>query len=132
MGIKYSAERIRSVREGMEAARSGGMPVGRLPKGYRLNWNPERGKFVEVDPFYGPMVKEAFKLMASGRYTLGQAADELRLLGWTMSDGRPLAPVSLHGILHNRTYMSGFEGAPPLVNAEEFFSAQGALRARAR
>jgi hypothetical protein len=106
--------------------------TGRLPAGYRLAWSAERGSYVETDPVLAPLVAEAFELAATGRWSLTQIAHHLARKGWAGTDGKPLASATMHGILHNAAYLSGTGDAPPLVSAEAYYRADGAMAARAK
>lgn len=116
----------------MRVARAEGRPVGKLPAGYRSGWSPERGRFVDEDPKYGPLVREVFRLAASGKHSILQISGWLARRGWAGKDGRALASSSMHGLLHNRAYLEGFGDAPPLVTEETFYRAHGALAGRAK
>jgi hypothetical protein len=106
--------------------------TGRLPAGYRLAWSAAQGNYVELDPVLAPLVAEAFELAATGRWSLTQIAQHLARKGWTGADGRPLAIATMHGMLHNLTYLSGIGDAPTLVSVQVYYRADGAMAARAK
>jgi DNA invertase Pin-like site-specific DNA recombinase len=136
-------------RDGIEVVlRSGGWP-NVAPAGYL---NKERqiksGKYerwVEKDPEYSQVLREAWDLLLTGRYTLDQICEELNQLGYTRLSGKPwawtnakrnvrqTAKSQLQFIFHNPFYagwvVSGKFGIAlseirgrwePIVTTEEF------------
>jgi hypothetical protein len=71
---------------------------------------------VEIDPSYQPVLKDAWELLLTGRYTLREICEELNTRGYTRVNGRPWAwndPKTdkrktaftlLHKLFHNPFY----------------------------
>jgi DNA invertase Pin-like site-specific DNA recombinase len=81
--------------DGMEAKlRSGGWPH-KAPEGYvnkeRLVKSNKYERWVELDPIQGQVLREAWDLLLTGRYTLLQICEELTKRGHTRSGQRPWA-----------------------------------------
>ena len=111
--------RVRT-RDGMEQKfRNGGWPQ-RAPDGYvnkeRLISSNKYDRWVEIDPDNAQILKNAWDLLLTGRYTLKQICDELVKLGYTRQSGmawawndpktgnRKYADNRLHRIFHNPFY----------------------------
>ena len=98
--------------DGMEAKmRAGGWPQ-KAPDGYL---NKERQvssnkyeRWVEINPEFSPVIRQAWDMLLTGRYTLGQICNELDQLGYTRASGRPWAwkdPKTGHSMFaHNRLH----------------------------
>jgi hypothetical protein len=94
--------------------------VQKAPEGYlnkeRLVKSNKYDRWVEMDPKYGPVLREAWDLLLTGRYKLVQICEELAKRGHMRQSGRPWAwndPKSgrrrtdynrLHRIFHNPFY----------------------------
>jgi DNA invertase Pin-like site-specific DNA recombinase len=137
-------------RDGMDAKlRAGGWPQ-KAPDGYL---NKERqvssnkyDRWVELDPEYGPVLRLAWDLLLTGKYTLDEICELLTEKGYTRPSGRPWAwtdPATgirrrvdnrLHKIMHNPFYagwvvserfgikMGEVRGNwEPIVTTEEFY-----------
>jgi len=106
--------------DGMEAkARGGGWPH-KAPEGYinkeRLVKSNKYDRWVEKDPENNHIIREAWDLLLTNRYTLAQICEELTLRGYTRSTGRPwawddkrngrrrVAEGRLHKIFHSPFY----------------------------
>ena len=107
-------------RDGMEQKlRAGGWPQ-RAPDGYinkeRLISSNKYDRWVEIDQENAQVLREAWELLLTGRYTLIQICDELSRLGYTRQSGRAwawndskngkrkFATNRLHKIFHNPFY----------------------------
>ncbi len=94
------------------------------------------------DPITAPVVRRAFELYASGRYTLQSLREELHKLGLRNNHGRPLSLNSITTMLHNPFYFglmqikgTGglYEGIhEPLINKSLFDQVQTNLRFKKR
>lgn len=81
--------------DGMEAKmREGGWPH-KAPEGYenkeRIVKSNKYERWVEPDPIYFQMMREAWDLLLTDQYTLAQICEELTNRGHTRSTGRPWA-----------------------------------------
>jgi DNA invertase Pin-like site-specific DNA recombinase len=107
-------------RDGMEAKlRSGGWPH-KAPDGYINNERQVSSnkyeRWVEKDPNFNHVIREAWVLLLTGRYTLDQICDELASRGYTRASGSPWAWTNkrtgrrctarnrIHNIFHNPFY----------------------------
>lgn len=87
-------------RDRMQAAVKAGRYPWPAPIGY-LNKN----KKLEIDPVRGPLIREAFDLVASGRYPTTDAVRKMvTALGLTTKRGQPVSKQTFTRILTNRTY----------------------------
>lgn len=96
----------RKVLKGMEQkVRSGWWP-SMAPLGYRNVWQDPAGdrRTIEPDPEATPLVQEAFRLYATGRFALSQLCRRLHERGLRARRGARLTPPRLHGILRNPFY----------------------------
>lgn len=106
--------------DGMEAKLRAGGWAQKAPDGYL---NKERqvssnkyDRWVEIDPDVSPVLRYAWDLLLTGRYTLKQICSELATKGYTRASGRPwawddpkteerrYADNRLHKIFHNPFY----------------------------
>jgi hypothetical protein len=78
--------------------------VGCAPTGYR---NVHYGKrtHVEIDPVLGPLVREAFRLVAHKRSSLQHVLTELTPQGLVSRSGKPLGASALAHIINNPFYV---------------------------
>ena len=100
-----AADFIRNLREetrkGMWGRFKQGLYPLRAPLGY-LDCGP--GKAKQIDPIKGPLVRQAFELYASGKYSLIRLREEVARRGLSNLRGRHLSINSLAAILHNPFY----------------------------
>jgi site-specific DNA recombinase len=140
----YSRNLAAEVVKGMsQKARSGGT-VGRSPLGYRnhrtVDTECREMRTVIVDKERAPLVKRAFKMYATGDWTISTLADYLNERGLTTvpSPRLPSKPITeglLHKILINPYYkgQTKFQGVhydgrhEPLVDEELWQRVQGVL-----
>ena len=95
-----------------------------------------------MDPVRAPLIREAFELYASGRYTLDTLLTELRCRGLTTRSGTRLTRRSVADILHNSFYTGiiqirrtgqTFDGKhTPIIQASLFRAVQNRLSRRIR
>lgn len=82
--------------------------AGRLmcaaPVGYKNAFVGDE-KAVVLDPVMAPVVKEAFILAATGKYSLRKLIALLTPKGLSSRDGKPLQAETLRGILTNPFYL---------------------------
>ena len=84
-----------------ERARSGYWP-GKLPFGYL--YEDKKREQIILDPSISPRIREAFFLMAEGKYSLRAVADIMAEHGLYTKSGTALSPASLWHILRNPFY----------------------------
>jgi len=117
---KYPCVLRQRTADGMEAKLRAGGWAQKAPEGYL---NKERQvksnkyeRWVEMDPKFGPELREAWELLLTGRYTIAGICEELDKRSYLRQKGRPWAWVDsksgkrntavtrLHQILHNPFY----------------------------
>ncbi len=100
-----AADFIRNLREETKKGLYGRLKQGlypfRAPIGYV---DTGRGKVKTIDPVRGPLVRAAFDLYATGRFTLETLRHELARRGLHGVDRRPISMNGLSGILNNPFY----------------------------
>ncbi len=96
-------------RQAGSSCKRGGT-AGKAPLGYRntgqLDDSGAEIRTVIVDPERGPLMREAFRLYATGEWTVASLAEHLRALGLTTQPGpslpsRPITEGLLHKLLTN-------------------------------
>lgn len=138
-----AADYIRNLREETRKGFYGRLKQGLYPLAAPLGYlDRGKGQLKEVDPVRGPLVRLAFRLYATGRYTLDTLLDEVRGRGLTNRRGNPISRNSLWGLLHNPFYFglirlrrSGevFDGKhEPLISKALFDHVQDVLLGRAQ
>lgn len=125
------------VRKGMQGRLKQGILPGRAPVGYL---NEGKAKPKTIDPIKGPIVRAAFELYATKRYSFERLAVELQRRGLTRSGGRPLSLNGIATILHNPFYTGiirlkttgeVFQGIhEPLVDARTFQTVQDIINGK--
>lgn len=136
-----AADYVRNLRDevlkGMLGRLKQGIYPGRAPVGYL---DTGKAKAKAIDPIKGPLVRTAFELYATNRYSYETLAQELQRLGLTRSGGRPLSLNGLTTMLRNPFYMGiirlkrtgeVFQGRhEPLVDARTFQVVQDTIDGR--
>ena len=133
----YSRNLRDEVKKGLYGRLKQGIYPFRAPVGY-VDCGGGRPK--KIDPIKGPLVRLAFELYASRRYTLRTLCIELHRRGLRQRRGAPLSLESISTLLNNPFYIgliriqrSGeiFEGQQtPIVAKALFDRVQGILRNR--
>lgn len=96
--------RRETIREGRRRkAEAGGVP-GCAPVGYRNRRDENGNAYVEIDPVQGPLVREAFELMATGEYSLRKLLAVMTEIGLLSRNGRPMGVSGLWNVLKNPFY----------------------------
>ena len=116
---------------GMREAVTQGRWVWGAPRGFRNIRNNSRAT-IEPDPVRGPVIREAFTMLASGRFRSHSVRS------WLASRGITLSRSQFYRMIHNKAYIGIIEAfgvveraAPPfvpLVSEAAFYRAQAALR----
>ncbi len=108
------------VADGIEAKLRAGGWAAKAPEGYlnkeELIKSGKYHRWVEPDPMQSESLREAWRLLLTDRYTIGEICEELTTLGYTRSADRPWAWTDpktgarrkaenrLHEIFHNPFY----------------------------
>jgi site-specific DNA recombinase len=140
MAVHYSRNLSEETKKGYYGRLKQGLSPFPAPLGYLNNG---RGKLKTIDPMLGPIVKEAFELYATGRYSLTRLVEEMYSRGLRTRAtqkypggervGRSAIAAMLSnpfyiGVLHvnkvNRTFLGNHE---PLISRELFERVQEAL-----
>jgi DNA invertase Pin-like site-specific DNA recombinase len=130
-----ASDYVRNLREEAKKGIYGRLKQGifpfQAPVGF-LDCGP--GKPKAIDPVAGPLIRTAFELYATGRWSLRALPDELGRLGLRNRNGKNVTTNGLFTILHNPFYMGliriqktgdVFEGAhAPIVSKPLFDQVQ--------
>jgi site-specific DNA recombinase len=145
MAVHYSRNLSEETKKGYYGRLKQGLCPFPAPLGYLNNG---RGKLKTIDPILGPIVREAFELYATGRFSLIALTEELYRRGLRTRDtqtrpggqrvGRSAVAAMLSnpfyiGVLHvkkmNRTFVGNHE---PLISRGLFERVQDRLSGRAQ
>ncbi|MBV9241165.1 MAG: recombinase family protein [Acidobacteria bacterium] len=101
-----ASDYIRNLREetikGIHGRIKQGLYPFPAPPGYR---NSGSGKPKEIDPVSGPLIKQAYELYASGKYSLLALTEEMFRRGLRTRGGGKVSKNALHDCLRNPFYM---------------------------
>lgn len=140
MSVHYSRNLSEEVKKGYYGRLRQGLCPRPAPLGYLNNGD---GKPKTIDPIQGPIVRQAFELYATGRYSLIQLTDELYKLGLRtrvtrkQAGGKRVGRSSVAAMLSNPFYIGvlhvkkgsrTFPGVhEPLISRKLFERVQDAL-----
>ena len=136
-GKYYSDSMGENIRRGLSRKAMSGVWPQRAPVGYL---NETRSKTIAVDPDKAPLVQTAFRLYATGDYTLARLQESVNELGLTGRDGTPLS-VSNYQLLLNNPFYYGiyrfrgetYEGVHlPLIDKNLFTKVQSVMAAKSK
>jgi site-specific DNA recombinase len=128
----YSANLATEIMKGSkQKARLGGTPF-KAPVGYKnVRFFDESGRdirIVEVDEERAPFARKAFRLYATGEYSLKRLHDILTAEGLTTTSGKPLTLSKFGELLRNRYYLGlviycgvEYQGKHPALIEPELF-----------
>jgi site-specific DNA recombinase len=126
------------IRKGIDGALKRGLYPLPAPIGYR---DCGKGKLKEIDPVMGPLVRKAFELYATGRFTVRDLCDEMARRGLRNRQGGPVSPNGMWemlrrpfyiGLIHIKRTGQTFAGAhSPLITKAVFDRCQAILSGRA-
>ncbi|HZV69844.1 MAG TPA: recombinase family protein [Saprospiraceae bacterium] len=134
-----ASDYIRNLREEAIKGLYGRLKQGIYPFGAPIGYDNKGGGQVKpINPIQGPLVKKAFQLYASGKYTLEALTKVMNELGLRNSNGNILTLNSLSLILNNPFYAGvikvkgkTFQGKhDPLIHPELFAKTQNILRGK--
>lgn len=101
-----ASDYIRNLREETIKGMRGRLKQGFYPWGAPVGYlNTGGGQAKAIDPVRGPLVRQAFELYASGRFSLDSLAKELDRRGLRKSNGRPMTANGLSWMLNNPFYI---------------------------
>jgi len=133
----YSKNLAIEVKKGMQKkVENGGWPKP-VTFGYK-NVSDKVTSWIEVDPVGGPIVTDAFREMATGKWTLQDWAEHAYSIGARSRRGTMIPKTVWSKIFHNRFYLgetwlklgdTPVKGKhPPLVNEYIFYKVQEVLQ----
>jgi site-specific DNA recombinase len=133
----YSDSLSINIRRGQRQKIADGVFPGKAPLGY---CNEPTLRTIVFDPLRAPLVKEAFELYATGKYTLSQIAETMNAKGLRSCTGYLMAPFRYQDFLRNPFYYGMFvyrgemhEGThEPLVTKATFDAVQEAMKERSK
>jgi DNA invertase Pin-like site-specific DNA recombinase len=132
---------VRSERTlaGMKAALSLGRWTFQAPLGYLNAPKCSKSSLVQ-DPARGPLVKQAFEELATGRFTAQEVIRRATVAGLRTRRDRALSPQTFGDMLRNRIYIGQVESPDcgvsahgdfePLIDEATFYRAQAVLDGR--
>lgn len=101
-----AADFIRNLREETKKGMLGRLKQGYYPFGAPTGYvDRGKAKAKTIDPIKGPLVRKAFELYASGRYSFDTLREELHRLGLQTPKGKPLSMAGLTTMFNNPFYM---------------------------
>src|ERR1700722_18564946 len=114
-----------NIKRGLSRKAASGVWPQRAPVGYL---NDPASRAIILDPEKAPLVQTAFRLYATGEYTLARLQEQVNSLGLTGRNGGPLAISNYQLLLSNPLYYGVFrfagetyEGRPePLIDKNLF------------
>lgn len=127
-------------KDGMRAALEAGRWTWQAPLGY-VNAPRRMGASLIPDPANADLVRAAFEMFSTGRYTRSEVLAEMTRRGLRGRQGRTLGPQRFGMLLRNPLYIGvmnaavfGIDGKrgdfDPLVSEKVFYRVQGLLRGR--
>lgn len=136
-----AANYVRNLREETIKGFYGRLKQGILPMPAPLGYlNAGGGKPKQVDPNRGPLIQRAFRLYATGQFSLHNLCSEMQKRGLTAKNGRPISLNTLNDLLRNPFYYGlirirkgnqSFAGAhQPLVSLKLFQDVQEVMAER--
>jgi site-specific DNA recombinase len=137
-----AADYVRNLRDEVRKGFNGRLAQGLYPLPAPLGYRDMgAGKAKEIDPIAGPLVRKAFEMYATGRYTVDELRVEMTARGLRNKRGTPISLNSLWYVLRNPFYVglihiartgSTYDGAhEPLVSKQVFDRAQAVMSGRA-
>jgi site-specific DNA recombinase len=138
-----ASDYIRNLREETQKGIRGRLKQGLFPFAAPIGYvDTGSGNLKTVDPVRGPLIRAAFELYATGRYTLDTLLAELHRRGLTNRAGQPISRQGLSYILNRRFYTGvivigttgeSYEGKhEPIVSITLFQAVQARLARRIR
>jgi site-specific DNA recombinase len=136
-----AANYVRNLREETIKGFYGRLKQGILPMPAPLGYlNAGGGKPKQVDPNRGPLIQDAFRLYATGHFSLQSLCSEMQKRGLTAKNGRPISLNTLNDLLRNPFYYGlirirkgnqSFAGVhQPLVSLSLFQEVQDVMAGR--
>lgn len=133
-----AADFIRNLREEVRKGLTGRLKQGLYPFSAPIGYLDKGGGLPKVpDPVAGPLVRRAFELYATGRFTLNGLQDHLHRVGFRNRAGGPISESGMSTILNNTFYFGliriratgqVFDGVhEPLISKTLFDQTQRAL-----
>lgn len=136
-----AADYVRNLRDEVRKGIRGRLKQGLFPLPAPAGYIDQgRGRPKIIDPIKGPLVRKAFELYATGRYSYNTLPLELHRMGLTRYNGKPLSLKGIGSILRNPFYIGvirirktgeTFQGIhQPLVAPDLFQAVQAIIDAK--
>jgi site-specific DNA recombinase len=136
-----AADYIRNLREETRKGFYGRLKQGLYPLPAPLGYSDQgKGKVKEVDPARAALVRKAFELYATGKYSLNSLCDEMFRLGLRNRYGAKITRTGMSmllnnpfyiGLIHLRRTSETFDGAhQPLITKSLFDRVQAILNGK--
>ena len=133
--------RAERAKDGMQAAREKGKWVNKPPIGYRKTLKGILAS-LEPDPVMGSLIREAFEIFSTGRYSVEEVRRKINALGLRTYRGNPISAQTFIQVIKNPIYkgrvVSRINGTDdpgdfePLVPEELFDRTQAILKQHMR
>ncbi len=138
-----AADYIRNLREETQKGITGRLRQGLYPFAAPLGYvDNGPGQVKTIDPLRGPLIREAFRLYATGNYTLDTLAAEMNRRGLRSNRNKPIIRRQLSSILNKPFYIGLMQVArtgqtydgkhEPLIRPSLFRAVQNVLAGRVR
>jgi site-specific DNA recombinase len=102
----YSRNLSQEVKKGLTGRLKQGLLPFAAPMGYRNNGG---GKLKTIDPVVGPLVRKAFEMYSTGKYSFEMLRHEMGTWGLRTKHGKPLSKNTLTFIFNSRFYYGVIE-----------------------
>jgi site-specific DNA recombinase len=101
-----AADYIRNLREEVKKGFYGRLKQGFYPMPAPIGYSDQgAAKAKEPDPIRAPLVRKAFDLYSSERFSINQLVEEMHALGLRTRGGKKVTKNSMAHLLHNPFYM---------------------------
>lgn len=143
MAKNYIDNLSEETRKGLLEKASQGLYPALAPLGYKNCEGKKDGrvtKYLDIDDQRAPIIQKAFRLYATGSYSVGMITELIYKEGLRNRNGTRVGKATLHKTLHNPIYYGSFiwggklyQGShPPLISKELFDMVQEAIKAHNR
>lgn len=114
-----ASDYIRNLREEVKKGFYGRLKQGLYPKPAPIGYlNKGAGKPKEPDPLRAPLIREAFRMYSTGKYSLSSLAEKITEMGLRTKTENPVSKNGINTILKNSFYT----GLIKIVKTGEVYS----------
>jgi len=134
-----ASDYIRNLRDEAKKGLYGRLKQGIYPFGAPIGYlNNGGGKLKTIDPINGPLIRTAFSLYATNKFSIVRLVNKMKVLGLRNKNGKPISKTTLSQILNNSFYVGilkikgkSFKGNhESLIPASTFFKVQNILKGK--